>query len=91
MRWLPDDLRETLFREEDFAEPTRIGILWTLEKEGQTLTCELYSHPVKAWAIQLTRDGRVLRTEACWTKEQTLKYADRWQLRAMQQGWQPPT
>jgi hypothetical protein len=71
-------------------KPTEAHVLWTLQKDGQTLTCEVYSHPVKEWGVRLARDGHVIRADAFRTQERMLFYAGRWQQRAIENGWQPP-
>ncbi len=67
----------------------RPGMLWTLAKDGQTLTCALFDHPVKQWEVRLNRDEKQIRAEACWTTDRAWKLADRWRMRAIQNGWSP--
>jgi hypothetical protein len=75
--------------ETDRPDQLRPGKLWTLAKDGQTLTCAVFDHSVKQREVRLNRDGRQIRAEACWTTDRACKPADRWRMRAIQNGWSP--
>jgi hypothetical protein len=68
------------------AEP-KPGKLWSLTLSGETLTCELFDHPVKQWEVCLERNGKRVRCEGCWSTERAMKLANRWRQRAISHGW----
>jgi hypothetical protein len=67
------------------------GQIWSLAKDGWTLTCVLYEHPDAGWEHKLEFNGKLLRSDACADIAKVWKLTDRWRDRAAEKGWAAPT
>jgi hypothetical protein len=65
--------------------------MWSLAKNGGTLTCVLHENPDAGWDLELELNGKLLRRDACQDVARVWKLTDRWRDRAVEKGWTVPT
>ena len=67
------------------------GRMWSLAKNGGTLTCVLYGNSDAGWELKLELNGKLLRSDVCQDVVRVRKLTDRWRDRAVEKGWTVPT
>jgi len=65
--------------------------MWSLSKDGGTLTCVLQQRPDAGWELKLELNGKLLRLDTCHNDRKTEMLIARWQYQAMRKGWTVPT
>jgi hypothetical protein len=65
--------------------------MWSLSKDGGTLTCVLQQRPDAGWELKLELNGKLLRLDTCHNDRKTETLIARWQYQAMRKGWTVPT
>ena len=70
-------------------QPQQLGVMWTLEKSGRAIACELWTHPLE-WELRATKAGELMKSETVRTETAALELADEWRVHAESQGWHRP-
>lgn len=65
--------------------------MWSLRKDGGTLTCVLQQRPDAGWDLKLELNGKLLRVDACRDDRKAETLIARWQYQAIRNGWPGPT
>ena len=65
--------------------------MWSLRKDGGTLTCVLQHRPDAGWDLKLELNGKLLRVDSCHDDRKASTLIARWQYQAMRNGWVEPT
>jgi hypothetical protein len=65
--------------------------MWSLRKDGGTLTCVLQHRPDAGWDLKLELNGKLLRVDGCHDDRKAATLIARWQYQAMRKGWIEPT
>jgi hypothetical protein len=60
--------------------------LWTVEKDGRQLSCELRDDGEAGVEVQMSRDGEFLYGRRCATRAQALEEADGQKARYLREG-----
>jgi len=85
---MPDTRPALRFRSFE-RQPQQLGAVWTLEKSGRAITCDLWTHPL-GWELRATKAGELLKSETVRTETAALDRADQWRAQAEGQGWTRP-
>jgi hypothetical protein len=68
--------------------PVRLGEVWTMTKDGKTLTCSLFNHAIAPWELRLELGSELIRSEACRTEKKVFDVADEWRIASAAKGWE---
>jgi hypothetical protein len=77
----------TLQRVEFDRVAVRLGQVWELQKNGRTLVCSLWTHPVAWWELRLTLGAELLQSKACRQEREVFDTADEWRIASEAKGW----